>query len=63
MNSPQISASAKAVPYSRIRELAELAMKLDAESPRAEDKVLRLYFADPSEGGLGYTLGRVPINS
>lgn len=46
MNSPQISASAKAVPYSRIRELAELAMKLDAESPRAEDKVLRLYFGE-----------------
>ena len=26
-------------------------------------KVIRLYFADPKEGGLGYTMGRVPINS
>ena len=41
-----LSASAKAVPYSRIRELAELAMKLDAEAARPEDKVLRLYFGE-----------------
>lgn len=46
MNTAQVSSSARAVPYSRIRELAELAMKLDAESARPEDKVLRLYFGE-----------------
>ena len=28
-----------------------------------QDEVIRLYFSSPEEGGLGYTLGRVPINS
>ena len=28
-----------------------------------QDEVIRLYFAKPSEGGLGYTVGRVPMNS
>lgn len=32
-------------------------------SPRDRAEVMRLYFAKPSEGGHGYTLGRVPINS
>ena len=40
-----VSTSAAAVPYSRIRELAELAMKLDAESA-GDDRVLRLYFGE-----------------
>ena len=31
------------------------------ESDQAE--LIRLYFASPEEGGLGYTVGRVPINS
>lgn len=26
-------------------------------------EVIKLYFASPSEGGHGYALGRVPINS
>ena len=26
-------------------------------------EVIRLYFSDPKEGGLGYSMGRVPINS
>lgn len=41
----QIAASAAAVPHSRIRELAELAMRMDAESPE-HDRVLRLYFGE-----------------
>ena len=32
-------------------------------SPTDQEEVIRLYFADPAEGGLGYTMGRVPINS
>lgn len=28
-----------------------------------QDEVIRLYFSSAEEGGLGYTLGRVPINS
>ena len=28
-----------------------------------QEEVIRRYFASPAEGGLGYTLGRVPINS
>ena len=38
----QVSSSAQAVPYSRIRELAELAMQLD----HPQDPVLRLYFGE-----------------
>ena len=26
-------------------------------------QIIKLYFADPSDGGLGYTVGRVPMNS
>lgn len=26
-------------------------------------ELIRLYFSDPTEGGMGYTMGRVPINS
>jgi hypothetical protein len=42
----KVAASALAVPHSRIRELAEIAMKMDAETPDEKDKVLRLYFGE-----------------
>jgi len=32
-------------------------------SQHDQEEVIRRYFASPEEGGLGYTLGRVPINS
>jgi len=32
-------------------------------TPADQAKVIQLYFANPSNGGHGYTLGRVPINS
>jgi aspartate aminotransferase len=41
-----VASSAQAVPYSRIRELAEMAMRLDAESKSDTDRVLRLYFGE-----------------
>lgn len=34
--------------------------RLDA---RHQEEVIQLYFASPEEGGLGYTMGRVPIGS
>jgi len=40
----EVAASARAVPYSRIRELAEMAMQLDAAAKTDAEKVLRLYF-------------------
>jgi aspartate aminotransferase len=42
----KVSDSALAVPHSRIRELGELAMKMDAETADPNDKVLRLYFGE-----------------
>jgi aspartate/methionine/tyrosine aminotransferase len=42
----KVADSALAVPHSRIRELAEMAMKMDAETPDPNDKVLRLYFGE-----------------
>lgn len=39
----QVAPSAQAIPYSRIRELAELAMRLDEGS---SERVLRLYFGE-----------------
>jgi hypothetical protein len=42
----KVAASALAVPHSRIRELAEMAMKMDAETTDPNDKVLRLYFGE-----------------
>ncbi|MBL8215361.1 MAG: pyridoxal phosphate-dependent aminotransferase [Bryobacterales bacterium] len=45
MSSARIAPSAASVPYSRIRELAETAMRLDAEAP-ADDRVLKLYFGE-----------------
>jgi aspartate/methionine/tyrosine aminotransferase len=44
--SPSLAASAVAVPHSRIRELAELAMRMDAEARVDSDKVLKLYFGE-----------------
>jgi aspartate aminotransferase len=44
--SAQVAASARAVPYSRIRELAELAMSMDESAVNPSDKVLRLYFGE-----------------
>lgn len=41
-----LATSAMAVPYSRIRELGELAMKMDASTDNPADKVLRLYFGE-----------------
>ena len=32
-------------------------------TPEDQDEVIRRYFAAPEEGGLGYTVGRVPMNS
>jgi len=42
----QVSASALAVPHSRIRELAELAIRMDESTPDPNDKVLKLYFGE-----------------
>jgi aspartate/methionine/tyrosine aminotransferase len=46
MSTPTLAGSALAVPYSRIRELGELAMKMDSTTPDPEDKVVRLYFGE-----------------
>lgn len=43
---PQLATSAAAVPYSRIRELGELAMKMDSAETDPQQKVLRLYFGE-----------------
>lgn len=32
-------------------------------SPEEQDEVIRLYFGSPEDGGHGYSLGRVPMNS
>ena len=42
-------------------EAAAINWRLLSEEDQAE--VIRLYFSSPEEGGHGYTLGRVPINS
>ncbi len=42
----RLADSALAVPHSRIRELAEVAMRLDAETTDPNDRVLRLYFGE-----------------
>ncbi|MBI4902030.1 MAG: pyridoxal phosphate-dependent aminotransferase [Acidobacteria bacterium] len=46
MQRAEIASSAAAVPYSRIRELAELAMHMDTTNPDPNDRVLRLYFGE-----------------
>lgn len=43
---PTLAPSALAVPHSRIRELAEIAMRMNAAAARPEDRVLRLYFGE-----------------
>lgn len=43
---PALAPSAVAIPYSRIRELAEIAMRMDAEAKTPEDKVVKLYFGE-----------------
>ena len=46
---PQVSPSALAVPHSRIRELAEIAIRMDETSPDPNDKVLKLYFGESNQ--------------
>lgn len=43
---PELASSARAVPHSRIRELAELAMRMDADASDPAGRVLRLYFGE-----------------
>ncbi len=43
---PSVAASALRVPHSRIRELADLAMAMDASNPDGGDRVLKLYFGE-----------------
>jgi hypothetical protein len=42
----QVAASALAVPHSRIRELADIAIRMDESSPDPRDRVLKLYFGE-----------------
>ncbi|MBI3684479.1 MAG: pyridoxal phosphate-dependent aminotransferase [Acidobacteria bacterium] len=46
MQTATLASSALAVPYSRIRELGELAIKMDASTSDPNDKVVRLYFGE-----------------
>ncbi|MBL8173645.1 MAG: pyridoxal phosphate-dependent aminotransferase [Bryobacterales bacterium] len=46
MTTAALASSALAVPHSRIRELAELAMQMDLSAKAESDKVLRLYFGE-----------------
>jgi len=39
------------------------ALNWQSLSPSDQRRVIRLYFASPEDGGLGYTVGRVPIGS
>ena len=43
---PSVASSAAAVPHSRIRELAEVAMRLDAAATTPAERVLRLFFGE-----------------
>mgnify|MGYP005809852779 CR=1 FL=1 len=45
---PALAASALRVPHSRIRELAELAMAMDAAATHPAGRVLKLYFGESS---------------
>ena len=42
---PRVASSALAVPHSRIRELAEIAIRMD-ETSAPDDRVLKLYFGE-----------------
>lgn len=43
---PEVAPTARAVPHSRIREIAEVAMRMDAESRTPSERVLRLFFGE-----------------
>ena len=43
---PEIAPTARAVPHSRIRELADIAMRMDAEARKPSERVLRLFFGE-----------------
>ncbi|MCC7156518.1 MAG: aminotransferase class I/II-fold pyridoxal phosphate-dependent enzyme [Bryobacterales bacterium] len=45
----QVSSSALAVPHSRIRELAELAICMDESAPGPSGRVLKLYFGESNQ--------------
>ncbi len=46
MPMPEVAPTARAVPHSRIRELAEVAMRMDAEARKPSERVLRLFFGE-----------------
>ncbi len=55
---PEVAPTALAVPHSRIRELADIAMRMDASAGKPSERVLRLFFGESnlptpafSEGG------------
>jgi aspartate/methionine/tyrosine aminotransferase len=43
---PEVAPSARAVPPSRIREIADIAMRMDAEARTPSERVLGLYFGE-----------------
>ncbi|MDR3737688.1 MAG: pyridoxal phosphate-dependent aminotransferase [Terracidiphilus sp.] len=43
---PEVAPTARAVPHSRIRELADVAMRMDAEARKPSERVLRLFFGE-----------------
>lgn len=43
---PVVAPTARAVPHSRIRELADVAMRMDAEARQPSERVLRLFFGE-----------------
>ncbi len=43
---PEVAPTARAVPHSRIRELAEIAMRMDAAARTPSERVLRLFFGE-----------------
>jgi aspartate/methionine/tyrosine aminotransferase len=43
---PEVAPTARAVPHSRIRELADVAMRMDAEARQPSERVLRLFFGE-----------------
>jgi aspartate/methionine/tyrosine aminotransferase len=43
---PEVAPTARAVPPSRIRELADIAMRMDSEANTPDERVLRLFFGE-----------------
>jgi len=43
---PEVAPTARAVPHSRIRELADVAMRMDASARTPSERVLRLFFGE-----------------